>query len=94
MRGLLDHSLAETAQRAIEPEIVGQIADAVLRAQRLEMLVLDRPGRIILHQRNRSPPADARSADTRVRRVKDDGPHLHSELICAEPFSANTSHVK
>ena len=30
----------------------------------------------------------------RVRWMKTEGPHLQSDLICAVPFSANTSQVK
>ena len=52
---------------------------APLGHQLLEVRVFGLPGRVVLHQRHRAPPAAGRWAARACARVKVVGPHLHSE---------------
>ena len=82
-----------TLQHAMEPAIVGEIGLGTRLHRRLKCCVFERPGRIGLHERNRSPPA---GAARQVAGAQGEGrrPPLAQRLDVGVPLSARTSQVK
>ena len=86
--------LAEPPQHAIEPDVVRQVRDdsrpaqSHLKCAYSSSQVGSSWTSVIVSSGGRP------LGSTRRRSVNDEGPHLHSERMCTEPFSANRSQVK
>ena len=75
--------LRKAAHRPLDCQIVAQVRWRAVAAEFLEMLIFQRPGRILLRQRDSCLGRAAARQHARAGGVKVVGPHLHSDLIWA-----------